>query len=80
MTSGTVRGSGAGDQRQVAESVAPWWEPWSDNLPLEEQVSKLRDVMLAWYPAEPSQAGGVIETAARLLCQAALIDGRDGAE
>lgn len=51
------------------------WVAWEDNLPIEEQVSKLRDVMLAWYPLEPSRPGGVIETAARLLWEAEHSDG-----
>jgi hypothetical protein len=42
-------------------------EQWPDNMALEEQISILAEFIVETYPGEPSQSGGAIETAIRLM-------------
>ena len=39
----------------------------TDNTPLEQQVDALAALIVEQFPGEPSQWGGAIETAMRLL-------------
>ena len=43
------------------------FEPWPDNLPLEEQVQRLADVLLAFYADYFDRSEGAMEKAARIL-------------
>ena len=51
----------ADSQRQDAECVFP------DNMPLEDQVRELANVIMFEIPGEPSRSKGAIECAIRLL-------------
>ncbi len=42
-------------------------ETWQDGMPFEEQTKRLADFITENYPGEPSQSGGAIETAIRLM-------------
>lgn len=42
-------------------------EQWPDNMPLAEQVERLAQFIITTYQGEPSQSGGAIETALRLM-------------
>jgi hypothetical protein len=51
------------------------WEKWPSNLPLEDQVNRLADVLLDDYADYFDRSEGAMEKAARLLWEIAHNDG-----
>lgn len=49
------------------------WEPWPDNMPLNEQVKALGAVLMEHYADTFDRSEGAMEKAARLLWEARLV-------
>lgn len=45
------------------------WADWPDNLPLDEQVQRLGNWIMANWPGEPSRSAGAVEMANYLLAK-----------
>lgn len=50
-----------------AAEMPEQWEKWPSNLPLEQQVERLAQVLMEDYPHTFDRSEGAIEKAARLL-------------